>query len=280
MGIFCESRSARTVAVLRAMHQRSPVAKRIHDDTYAVPLIAGTLGDVIARSTLGARCIERLQPGAAAQIAARDHFADRWARQILRGPSQALLVGAGFDSMTLRLLSELPETVFFEIDLKSTQETKIQRLAARNLVPPSHRCRFVSSDFNQNDLLTRLPESGFDSRRVTFANWMGVSYYLPLAAIEQMLQVFRELLAPGSVVALDYLGEEVATRRSLLRALLRTMGESIHTQFTDAAVMQLADRNGFEIAQLTTTAEIARGLIPSERGPSLKMRLAALRRCA
>jgi methyltransferase (TIGR00027 family) len=280
MAIFCESRSARTVAVLRALHQRSPLGTRLHDDTFASPLIAGTLGDAIARSTLGARCIERLQPGAAAQIAARDHFADRWARDVLHGPSQALLVGAGFDSMTLRLLNELPQTVFYEIDLKTTQEAKLRRLGARNLIPPKDRCRFLYSDFRKNDLLTKLPHAGFDRSRVAFANWMGVSYYLPLAAVEQMLVVFRELLAPGSIVALDYLGTEGLGRRSLLRRLLRVMGESIKTQFSEPELTGLAAKHGFEVAELTTTAAIARGLIPPERGPSLRMRLAALRRVA
>lgn len=278
MALEHESRSARFVALLRALHQTLPEERRIHSDPFATSLIVGDFGRRIVRSRFLSRCVETIRPGAAAQIAARDHFADRWAKRTWNGPSQVLLVGAGFDSMTLRLLPDFPETVFFEIDLPATQQKKLALLAERNLLPPPECCRFVASNFEQNELRRQLPAAGFDSALPTFANWMGVSYYLPVTAIHQMLETFRELLPHGSVVAMDYTGADAFRKPTPWRAMLEYLGETIKTRFNNDELTSLAEKHGFEVAELTTAAKIAGDHLHQRRRPRLPMRLAALRK--
>src|SRR5690349_10214225 len=91
------SKSARMVALLRALHQRLPADVRIHKDPHAASLLAGPAGKRVLNSRFLSRLVEFLRPGAAAQIAARDHFADEWARRTLPENGQVLLIGAGFD---------------------------------------------------------------------------------------------------------------------------------------------------------------------------------------
>lgn len=277
------SRSARMVALLRALHQRLPAESRIHHDAFAARLIAGPRGRRVLNSPLLSRLVEFLRPGASAQIAARDHFADGWARRTLssEGSSggQVLLVGAGFDSMTLRLGESFPAVQFFEIDLPTTQGAKIALLTGQNLVPP--RCRFVSADFTDTtDLAALLTGAGFEPARTTFANWMGVSYYLPRAAIERMLATFDQLLSPGSVVALDYMETAVIKKRSIWRGLLRRGGETFQTSFSQAELTSLAAAHHFEIAEFSSTLALASQFFQTRRPPRQPMSFAALRKAA
>lgn len=269
------SRSARVVATLRAMHQLLPGDRKLHADPQAVHLVQGFLGTRLVRSPYWMRWVESLRPGAAAQIAARDHFADNWARRTLSGRCQVLLMGAGFDSMTLRLQGEFPEAVFFEIDRPETQQEKVSLLSARKLMPAPERCRFIASNFEQNDLLTALPSAGYDAALPTFANWMGVSYYLGLPAIRQMLLTFQTLLSPGSAVAMDYFAEQAAPRHSGWQRMLKRFGEPIKTILTDDELVSLAAEYGFEVPELTTAAKISGR---TQDAPISLMRLAALRK--
>ncbi len=248
------STTARVSAFLRALHQSEPAGRRISDDPDAALMVERRLGKRAARSgSLAARRRLRL---AAEEIAARDRFADDWAARTIRGRGQIVLLGAGLDTMTLRLQERFPEARFFEVDAPATQERKLSLLARSGRQPPADRCRFVPADFETDDVGGNLIDAGFDPQVVTFVNWMGVTYYLQLDVIDHTIQALSRLLCAGSVVALDYFDESGPHMHSLHGYLWRLLGEPIRSWLSREDLQALAACHGMVVAEQTTPLEV------------------------
>ncbi len=142
--------------------------------------------------------------GEAVEASARQTFLDRVVDRYLPQMSQFVILGAGFDTRAYRLP---PDTAVrsFEIDAPKTQAVKRDML--RKAAIDTSRVTFVPADFEKEDWLVRLVESGFDPSRPALFLWEGVMMYLDRAAVED---TFRKIAstAKGSVVAFDYFTTE------------------------------------------------------------------------
>ena len=94
----------------------------------------------------------------------------------------------------------------FEVDEPPTQEAKVKALRAANV--DCKHVIFAPTDFNQQSWLESLMEHGFDPQSPAFILWEGVTMYLDDAAIDKTLGEVAGL-APGSRIAIDYLGREL-----------------------------------------------------------------------
>jgi len=172
----------------------------------------------------------------------RARFAeDRIARAVGRGVSQLVILGAGFDTLAFRLPD--PSPTVFEVDLAATRTLKQERMAAAGIEKPPG-LRFVSMDFERDDLGERLAATGFDREQAGFFNWMGVTYYLAGNAIRASLGRLTDLAAPASELTLDYLIAEsclASSDHSLSREFRRFVarrGEPILSDFDPASVRE------------------------------------------
>lgn len=66
-------------------------------------------------------------------------------------------------------------------------------------------------DFERRKLSEQLAVAGFDSTRPTFFSWLGVSQYLTLSAIDEMLGFVAGLPSPSTVVLTFVLSDEALT---------------------------------------------------------------------
>ena len=87
------------------------------------------LGTRVLRSRITAwlyrTLLERVMPGQFAAVGQRKTFFESRARAaILRGASQVLVLGAGYDLLCLRLAPEFPEVRFLEVDHPPTARAK------------------------------------------------------------------------------------------------------------------------------------------------------------
>jgi len=152
-------------------------------------------------------------------------------RELERGATQLVLLGAGFDSRAHRFAVRT-----FEVDLSQVQARK-RRLAAVLPGNPS----YVEADLERDDVGARLGEAGLEPGARTLVLWIGVSMYISPAAVERTL-AFVASLPPGSLVAFDYVFERPPD--DFLRAVERR-GEPI--RFTVASPDELAARHGLEL---------------------------------
>ncbi len=104
------------------------------------------------------------------------------------------MLGAGLDTFAYR--NPHPDLVVWEVDHPDTGAWKKDRLAAAGIDPGA--VRYVGVDFERDDLVQRLRESGLDVTRPTFFLWLGVVPYLTQAAVEATLRAIAGIAAPRS----------------------------------------------------------------------------------
>jgi methyltransferase (TIGR00027 family) len=155
------------------------------------------------------------------------YFDDQIRRAVQEGVDQIVILGAGYDSRSLRLAVE--GVRFFEVDLPSTQEEKVACLTSEGLRSPA---TLVPMDLCKDSLRERLGRAGFSVDRPAFFLWEGVLEYLPESVGRETLRSIRGLAARGSVLCLDPIHESSSDRPALLRWLgrvaARVVGEPRH----------------------------------------------------
>jgi len=269
------SATAAGVAIARAMeHMRAP-GDRILEDPYAIAFAQGDPRRFAVTSgplrRLALRVFERLMPGTVELVAARGRYADGLVTaRAGAGCDQLVVLGAGFDTASLRLAPHLPGVTIFEVDHPATQSAK--RRVVERLAPEGARIRFVEVDFERDDLAGRLTAAGFDARRKSVVTWMGVSYYLTPAAFASTLATLAGLMAPESALAFDYVLRSVvdgthahpAARRGTRRAA--RSGEPFLFGMDPGEAEQRLARDGFVLEEQYSADDLARRYTRGRRG--------------
>lgn len=120
---------------------------------------------------------------------------------------QVIILGAGFDSRAYRLSQmRSPNVHVIEVDQSSVQETKKHRLS-KSLSPDELKelkVEFVACNFEHEGALFQALSNSrtFDPLCRTFILWEGVTYYLPIAAVENTLSTLCALRRSGGATEL------------------------------------------------------------------------------
>ena len=161
------------------------------------------------------------------EASARVSFFDNVVDRCLGGIVQFVILGAGFDTRVFRLPKET-QVRSFEVDTPKTQAVKCEMLEKAGI--DSTGVTFVAADFEKEDWLQRLVDSGFDPCQPSLFLLEGVIYYLDKEAIQDTLRKIAST-AKGSVVAFDYFTTELLESQALFwrygRAMAKVVGEPI-----------------------------------------------------
>ncbi|OHU99138.1 methyltransferase [Mycobacterium talmoniae] len=183
------------------------------------------------------------------------------------GVDQVVLLGAGFDTTSLRRADTA--VTIFEVDAPATQAAK--RPVTERLLPSPRASQtvWVPCDFEDGALRTRLVDSGFDPARRSVIVWLGVSMYLTGHAIDQTLADLAALCAPGSRLVFDYLDAEVVAGRSRwagarrVTRMVARRGEPYRSGFTATGVAELLGAHGFVCRDQVGVADLLRRYDPA-----------------
>jgi methyltransferase (TIGR00027 family) len=126
------------------------------------------------------------------------------------GIRQIVLLGAGYDTRAWRFRDLLGDARVFELDIRSTQESKIAALHAAGMDTPE-QVSFVRIDFRSEDLETVLVRAGYDPTQRTLFVWEGVTYYLAEESVNATLRFVHRNSARGSRLCFDYLTEKLGS---------------------------------------------------------------------
>lgn len=211
-------------------------------------------------------------------MAARSRLAeDTIAAAVARGVRQAVVLGAGLDTFSLRNPHAGAGLRVFEVDHPETQASKMLRL--ERIAPrPLHWPRFVPVDFETQRLGQALDTAGFDDSRPAVFMWLGVIMYLTTEAARSTLAYVGGI--PGAEIVFDYtepLENYTPARRAPMVALaerLAQLGEPWLSLFDPPALAAELQRLGFvEMEDLDLAAIAGRfpamfaGISPSVAGP-------------
>ncbi len=196
MQIGTASATALVTAALRVAHQTYDDGRVFHD-----PFAEDMLGPEGAPLMMGLPIV----PGYRMMrflMAARSRYADdALAEAVARGCRQAVVLGAGLDTLSLRNPYRAAGLRIFEVDHPATQADKRRRLLRFGpRLPPN--LSLVPAIFGKDDIAVALATAGWRANEPTFFQMLGVVVYLT-AEIRQALFGFVADL-PGSEIALDY----------------------------------------------------------------------------
>jgi methyltransferase (TIGR00027 family) len=193
------SRTAFRVALRRAAHQVLDSPK-VLDDPLALRIIGDAAGEI---QTDPASHQTRFAKSFRAFMVARSRYAeDQLAASLARGVTQYVILGAGLDTSAYRGVVLNGGLKVFEVDHPNTQQWKIRCLDAA-AIPVPVSVKFVSVDFERQDLAAELLAAGFRTDQATFVSWLGVVPYLTKEAAAHTFG-FLGQFPQGSGVVFDY----------------------------------------------------------------------------
>jgi len=247
------SRTALGTAGLRAAH-------RLLD---APPWI---LDDFVAERLLGPAGMARLQAGRShlqsplgqalrAHVLLRSRVCeDRLRAATERGLRRLVILGAGFDTFAFRQPDWARGLSIVEVDHPQSQAQKREHLEWAGLAPPENLA-FLALDLEREPLPAALARLGFTRDEPVFFSWLGVSMYLPEAAVVATLRVLASF-ASGSETVLTFLPPE-DTGSGLLDLLVGAAGEPFRSRFAPEAMARILGEAGFSQVHLPTREEVA-----------------------
>ena len=181
--------------------------------------------------------------------------------ELASGVDQAVLLGAGLDTMAQRRPDLMASLQVFEIDEPTTQRWKQRRLTATGLPVPD-TLRFVPVDFEAGDSWTeRLAEAGCDPSRPVVVVSTGVSMYLTGEAIADLLRRVAGF-APGSTLAItfmqpiDRIEEREQPGLRFAEQGARAAGTPWLSFFTPAEILAAAATAGFADVKHVSAADL------------------------
>jgi methyltransferase (TIGR00027 family) len=195
---------------------------------------------------------------------------------ILRGFRQVVIIGAGFDTLALRLHTRFPETRFFEIDHPATQ--RVKRRVVEDHKSLAANLQFISLDLAQGSLEAGLTASGdYKQDADTLFIAEGLLMYLEPAEIDIILEFIRCHSGAGSVVAFTFMETQSDGRigfRKSSRAVdlwLRLRGERFKWGSTRAGISYFLAARGYIAKELITSETLKSKYLASAelRGLSL-----------
>ena len=197
--------SAETLAALRALAvgERELVTPCIDRFARQFLSLKSRLLLALTPQPILSKLIERAAPGSYCFAIARTrHFDEALLAALRDGVEQVVILGAGYDSRAFRFKDELAGVRVFELDHPGTQARKIELLATSNTALPSN-VTLIGIDFAKQSFRQLLPQHGFRRDLKTLFLWEGVSYYLPVQAVNDVL-AFVGGCGKGSSIVFDY----------------------------------------------------------------------------
>lgn len=198
-----------------------------------------------------------------------------------KGLEQIVILGAGFDTMALRIREQLRGVTVFEVDHPATQAIKrqgMERIGAPDNV------RFVAVDFEKEDFTQKLREAGFDPARRSFIIWVGVSYYLTNTAVASTLEQIMGLGGAGTQLVWDYMLAEVVNGTSKNREALdkarraARLGEPWLFGLETSQVPYYVEQFGFQLLKDYRPEELREMYCPRRARPMNYVRIALCER--
>jgi methyltransferase (TIGR00027 family) len=233
------SRTALSVAAMRAFHQTFDGMPKILDDPIAPRIV-----DAARVARVGASrnpWTESLR----LHVLVRSRYAeDRLADAVQRGVRQFVSLGAGYDTFAYRQPAWAHDLRIFEVDHPASQDAKRKRLERAGVALPPNLV-FAPIDFERTPLAEGLRAGGLDTAQPAFFSWLGVMMYLDLPAIDGVFDYVASL-PPGSEVAFSYArpGRWFAIESPIAIAAA-AVGEPWKTRFTPDELEKRLREHGF-----------------------------------
>ena len=248
----------------RALHLRRAKSP-LFEDPYALAMCGKFWGKVVSNDWLADLMMGTLlatTSGIMPVVYTRARFGeDILEASVKEGLDQYVIVGAGYDTFSVRRPDLMEKLTLYEVDQAATQQSKRERLKAAGLTEPENVC-YVAADLNREQLHEALERVNFDKTRPALFSWFGVTYYLEMASIKETLISISSHMAPGSAVMFDYLADQKLTPYGFIRMqedcanFVARFGEPWLSSFSPDELPTFLDEQGYATANHLKPQEV------------------------
>jgi methyltransferase (TIGR00027 family) len=211
-------------------------------------------------------------PGIYEYVLARTKVFDQVFIQALEyGFAQIVLLGAGFDTRTLRFANLNRGTKTYELDIATTQRPKTGILRRKKVGLPKELV-FVPIDFNQEEIYEVLSHAGYQEGQKSLFLWEGVTMYISPQAVDRTLDFIRRYAAPSSLVVFDYIYASVLRHENCFygeQEIFKTVskaGEGWTFGLEDGEIEPFLLERGFELVAHYAPSDLEKTYFTDENG--------------
>ncbi len=248
-------------------------------DARTAPLVAPGAA-ALCRSMLSGSRVDRWLASSAANPLARtlwravEHFtlpgimAHYWYRKraieircrqaIAQGVERILILGAGLDTLALRLAREMPGIDMVEIDHPATQSAKVGALSGATELPPKN-LQFIACDL----AIQPIPSTPFDDGKVCLVIIEGVLMYLPPTEVARLFDTLYKLARSGTRIIFSFMsawpdgGSGFRPKSWLIERWLAWRGEPFLWSLQPDAMGDFLAARGFRLVEMALTREFS-----------------------
>jgi methyltransferase (TIGR00027 family) len=184
---------------------------------------------------------DRMMPGQWEGFGHRKVFMNQQVEAAIeQGARQVLVLGAGFDTLCLRLAPKYPEVRFVEIDHPSTSVAKARGI--ENVGQPENMIQ-IAADLGERSLPKVLSEDGhWDASQRSVIVAEGLFQYLTDEEVRGLLTDAAACTSPGSRIAFSH---AIPGDRKLLSALVRLISEPWKSEVRSEDLPSYVDGTGW-----------------------------------
>jgi methyltransferase (TIGR00027 family) len=195
---------------------------------------------------------DRMMPGQWEGFGHRKVFMNQQVEAAIeQGARQVLVLGAGFDTLCLRLAPKYPEVRFVEIDHPSTSVAKARGI--EKVGQPENMIQ-IAADLGERSLPKVLSEDGhWDASQRSVIVAEGLFQYLTDEEVRGLLTDAAACTSPGSRIAFSH---AIPGDRKLLSALVRLISEPWKSEVRSEDLPRYVDGTGWAmISEVDDDAE-------------------------
>ncbi len=205
-------------------------------------------------------------PGISLHYALRKKFIESHAMQaVADGVTQVVVLGAGFDTLALRLASHHPQIQCIEIDHPATSQAKQAAFSHASLTADNlHLLAVDLAEKRLDELLRDNPL--FDEQRPTLFVCEGVLMYLPTEAVTTLFQALRGFNPDTQLLftATSPMASPNNNSTWLLRLYLALKGEPLNWAMEPGEMDGFLQGLGYDLLDLADDAEMYRRYLGRE----------------
>lgn len=243
--------TALATAYMRAAHQLLDAKPLILDDPVALPILGRDAEKNIRDTATHYQAPEVL--ALRTRIVLRSRFTeDRLAAAVTQGIKQYIILGAGFDTFSLRQPLWAGELKIVEVDHVGTQSLKRSYIDNAGLVVPQNVV-FANINFEHESLHDGLLRYNVSLEKPTFFSWLGVMMYLKEEAIDAVLHSVT-MFPAGSEIVLTFVRPQ-GNAPSIIAQSVINLGEPWLSYFEPEEIENKLRDAGFSRVEFLTPEE-------------------------
>ncbi len=129
------------------------------------------------------------------------------------GFKQVVILGAGFDSRSIRFSSPDKAVKIFELDAPATQNDKLRRLKNRK-IEVRDNIIFIPINLDNESAADALASRGFDKDKKTLFLMEGILMFLSVQAVDSIFSFLQSSSGRGSEIVFDFIYKSVLRKEN------------------------------------------------------------------